>query len=339
MKKFLSTEIGYYYAMRLDTQIRFHAVWWGGQSEGRRGVVDTMMVTLPRAVGSLFPMPREEDLGGSLSARAWSIRLGQMNYESLLHAVYPTDPAQFYERVGMTRREQDSLEKLFGSYGDFYAYTVARSHLLPAYAADRWLVDNIYNDLVRGAAIEVAEMLNRYLQHAYPQSRFLRVANREIVWYKRLAAGRDTGDSPVHIRPDYASCNTLAALLAPYKGKVVFLDFWGTWCHACIDEFKDVPDLHARFRGKEVVFLYVAANDDGQDRVWRDLIHIRNIEGEHVRRTFAQIGAYWDALGIGSRGYPHYCLFDREGRLVVKDVKLPSDKEELYAQIDAVLQE
>ena len=51
--------------------------------------------------------------------------------------------------------------------------------------------------------------------------------------------------------------------LANLKGKVVFINFWATWCPPCIAEMPSINELHKKFRGNEhVIFLMVDVDKD-----------------------------------------------------------------------------
>jgi thiol-disulfide isomerase/thioredoxin len=53
--------------------------------------------------------------------------------------------------------------------------------------------------------------------------------------------------------------------LNDYKGKVVFLDLWGTWCIQCVAEMPTVQALYDRYKNDpEVVFLIVSRLDTPQ---------------------------------------------------------------------------
>jgi thiol-disulfide isomerase/thioredoxin/tetratricopeptide (TPR) repeat protein len=54
--------------------------------------------------------------------------------------------------------------------------------------------------------------------------------------------------------------------LADFKGKVVLLDFWATWCAPCRQEMPDFEKLHRELSGKDVVILAVDA-DESEDIV------------------------------------------------------------------------
>jgi peroxiredoxin len=53
--------------------------------------------------------------------------------------------------------------------------------------------------------------------------------------------------------------------LAAYRGKVVVLDFWGTWCVPCIKGMPNIQALHEKFKDQNVVIFGVAVADDDGD--------------------------------------------------------------------------
>jgi len=53
--------------------------------------------------------------------------------------------------------------------------------------------------------------------------------------------------------------------LARYRGKVVVLDFWGTWCVPCIKAMPNIQALHEQFKGQNVAIFGVAVADDDGD--------------------------------------------------------------------------
>ena len=91
--------------------------------------------------------------------------------------------------------------------------------------------------------------------------------------------------------------------------------------------------------GKDVVFLYLSNDDDEADRKWREYVQLNGITGEHVRMSNERIEKIWKELlpGEEARKYPTYFIFDRDGRVVVKEAKRPSDGEALYAQLSGLL--
>ncbi len=53
--------------------------------------------------------------------------------------------------------------------------------------------------------------------------------------------------------------------LADYKGKVVYLDFWASWCSPCRDSFPWMNKMQAKYQEKGVVFLAVNVDRKKKD--------------------------------------------------------------------------
>src|SRR5215469_2577593 len=53
--------------------------------------------------------------------------------------------------------------------------------------------------------------------------------------------------------------------LSQYRGKIVVLNFWATWCPPCVEEMPSLVELQRRMQaqGKDVVVLAVSVDDDG----------------------------------------------------------------------------
>jgi thiol-disulfide isomerase/thioredoxin len=46
--------------------------------------------------------------------------------------------------------------------------------------------------------------------------------------------------------------------LSTLQGKVIFLNFWASWCGPCKMELPSIQKLHDRFKGRDIVFLLVS---------------------------------------------------------------------------------
>lgn len=53
--------------------------------------------------------------------------------------------------------------------------------------------------------------------------------------------------------------------LSKYKGNIVILDFWATWCDPCIQEFPKVKKMYSKFKNKGVQFIGISLDDDIED--------------------------------------------------------------------------
>ncbi len=81
--------------------------------------------------------------------------------------------------------------------------------------------------------------------------------------------------SPGLPAPDFALPDSSGNIvrLSDFKGKVIYIDFWGTWCSPCINEIPDALRLQEQFKGAPVVFLYVALEyDESNIANWKKFI-------------------------------------------------------------------
>ncbi len=135
--------------------------------------------------------------------------------------------------------------------------------------------------------------------------------------------------------------NSLTDLLKPLKGKVVYLDIWGTWCGPCKEELRYIPELKSKFKGKDIVFIYLDMDADDKDVAWREFIKVNNMEGIHLRKNKQTIAPFWKELLANAEDkaeyYPQYFIFDKDGKLAITKPKRPSEKEELYTQLENYL--
>lgn len=97
-------------------------------------------------------------------------------------------------------------------------------------------------------------------------------------------------------------------LIKPFKGKVILVDIWATWCGPCRAAHPLMEPVKAQFADNDVVFLYLAG-EDSPENTWKNMI--ADIPGSHYRLNKEQ----WDYLSksLNVRGVPTYLILDREG--------------------------
>jgi cytochrome c biogenesis protein CcmG/thiol:disulfide interchange protein DsbE len=96
--------------------------------------------------------------------------------------------------------------------------------------------------------------------------------------------------------------------LKDYRGKVVLLDFWATWCHGCKLEIPWFADLSHKYKDKDVAVIGVSLDDEGW-KVVTPFIKTTQIPYQIV------LGNDNVAKTYGIANMPDTFLIDREGHI------------------------
>ena len=121
------------------------------------------------------------------------------------------------------------------------------------------------------------------------------------------------------------------AKLSDYRGKVVVLNFWASWCAPCRDEAPMLERWHKRILPRGGTVLGVDALDAEDDAL------------EFVRRFKLTYPNIRDAAGenlkpFGIAAYPETFVIDREGRIAAL-VRGPVDEKFLSREVPPLLEE
>ena len=126
-------------------------------------------------------------------------------------------------------------------------------------------------------------------------------------------------------------------IIKPYKGKVVYVDFWGTWCNPCKRQMPYVASIKEAMKGKDVVFLYLA--NQSPETSWKNVIKEYNLTGEesvHYNLPSASQNMLEKYLGVES--FPTYLLIDRNGKIVDREPPRPSSENRLVNYLNQCLE-
>lgn len=110
----------------------------------------------------------------------------------------------------------------------------------------------------------------------------------------------------------------LRKIIEPYKGKLILMDIWGTWCGPCKEALSHSQEEYERLKDFGLVYLYLANNSS--DESWKNVIKMYDITGDnvvHYNLPDEQQKAVEQYLNVNA--FPTYKLIDREGTILDAD--------------------
>lgn len=116
---------------------------------------------------------------------------------------------------------------------------------------------------------------------------------------------------------------SLTEILKANKGKVLYIDFWASWCGPCKKEMPASRNLHKKLKGEDVVFIYISI--DKNEAAWKRSMANLGIqeEGLHYRRNQEEMVEFLKFFYIYS--IPHYMMVGKDGQIHNTDALPPSN--------------
>jgi peroxiredoxin len=139
---------------------------------------------------------------------------------------------------------------------------------------------------------------------------------------------KDRKPAPAFVLTDAAAH---AARLSGYRGKVVLLDFWATWCHGCKEEIPWFSEFERKYRSQGFAVVGVSL-DDGGWPVVKPFIETARVPYRILLGDAPTSKKY----SIGSM--PDTFVIDRSGRIAAVYFGLV-DRNNVEANIKSVLME
>lgn len=120
---------------------------------------------------------------------------------------------------------------------------------------------------------------------------------------------------------------SFAEMLAAHKGKVLYVDFWASWCGPCKREMPASKRLHEQLKNNDVEFIYLSL--DKQKKLWKRSVNQFKLEqlGHNYRGAQNEILPLLRYLRIYS--IPHYIIFGKDGKMLNPSAPAPSDRNTL----------
>jgi thiol-disulfide isomerase/thioredoxin len=116
----------------------------------------------------------------------------------------------------------------------------------------------------------------------------------------------------------------LKEILKRHTGKVVYVDFWASWCSPCIRAFPSSKKLEEQFKNKDIVFIFIS--QDQLSKNWDKASKKHNIASENnflIDNLFTT--EFLQELRIES--IPRYLIYNKSGELADQNAPGPESKQ------------
>lgn len=100
-------------------------------------------------------------------------------------------------------------------------------------------------------------------------------------------------------------------IMSKYKGKVIFVDFWATWCGPCRAGIEQMKPLKEELANEKVTFVYIS-NQSSPIAAYNNMIS--GIKGDHYRLSTDEWNFISEKFKIS--GIPHYVLVGKNGNVI-----------------------
>lgn len=231
--------------------------------------------------------------------------------------------AKINDKIRQGKRSEEALsdelkefEALAAKHKETKSEEVAQIHFMQA---------TLYLQVLENQ--EKGTELLKQLKSDFPGTQAAERVDQVLAWVEKQAAVKKIQASLVRGAqfPDFKEEDIEGKPLsiANYKGKVVLVDFWATWCGPCVAELPNVLKAYEKYHDKGFDIVGISLD--------RDESALRKFIEEH-KMPWAQYfdGKGWDSDLAGRYGVnaiPMTFLLDREGKIIGKDLRGPALEE------------
>ncbi len=239
---------------------------------------------------------------------------------------------QYYIIMSKATRKKDSLEKAYKTNPDpeirkqlnllDQEWVLQLKDLClknPSNFASAFLIENLPSENF----FSVHDTVLSALINLYPNNAFIKAKYEEIASSKKTAIGS--------LAPEIALPDTSGNIvkLSSFKGKIVIIDFWASWCGPCRRESPNMVKIYQTYHNQGVEIFGVSLDQSRTNWIGAILSDgLMWTQVSDLKRWQCQAG-----LDYGIRSIPSTILIDREGRIVAKDLR----GEELAAKVKELL--
>lgn len=245
-------------------------------------------------------------------------------------------PTDYYDTL-----KELSLNSLTNLYAPEYAYGVIVFSSQEAIVQSSLHTDKgILFDM--GKALQYYSSIGEFIplnpQQIADLSTFPSAAYKELLMkvnedlLQKIELNKQKSGFTIHQIGDVSNEELFASIISKFKGHVLLVDFWATWCGPCRMANKAMIPMKEELKDKDVLYVYITGETSPQG-TWENMIP--DIHGEHFRVSNAQWAYLMDKYEV--KGVPTYYIIDRKGDTTYKQTGFPG-VDEMKKQVEKALE-
>lgn len=237
--------------------------------------------------------------------------------------------AELFENMKAQFAQRDSIGRLYNTLGqEGKLDSVTAMNLSAQYMqiseANRQYVLKFINEnngsllpLLAGEYLNPQEngpeliKLGETLEQNFPNSDYVKTFNARMSDLKRLSIGSQAPEIVV------SDPEGKQIALSQFRGKVVLIDFWASWCKPCRMENPNVVKMYQKYKNKGFEIFGVSLDRD--KAAW-----VEAIADDHLTWKHGSELAFWNSSFVKSYnidGIPKTFLLDQNGIIIAKDLR------------------
>jgi thiol-disulfide isomerase/thioredoxin len=134
---------------------------------------------------------------------------------------------------------------------------------------------------------------------------------------------RPTGAGAPGFNFTFRDINDKDVSFTDFRGKIVYIDVWATWCAPCKQEMPFLKELEEEFKGEDIEFVSISLDKPKAHKKWKKFVKDHELSGVQLFAEKAFESTIAKDYKINS--IPRFLLFDKEGTIINTDAKRPSD--------------
>ena len=222
-----------------------------------------------------------------------------------------------YYSVSSENAQKSAGNAVFGPYSGYMA--------APEPAKEYLLGSTLLFQLVNSSNEFSFNDADAYFNDAYPRSAFKSIID--------ALKGASTVIRPVSnqaeaniITDTTQTYQTFKEVTARFKGKMLYVDLWATWCMPCRAEFPNYRNLGKTLKELNIQPLFVSIDNIAFKKAWKNLIYQNQLEGYHlIADPSLKLDIQEVAYQMKQISIPRYIIVGKNGEVLDWDAPRPSD--------------